>query len=84
MMAGRKISLRRFVAATLVGVTTLALTILGLTAYRAEARRQRTALDGLSKRQASELAVACQLAEERFAMGEPGRRLRAFYGALAP
>jgi PAS domain S-box-containing protein len=57
-MTRRRISLAKFVAATLVTVTTLLLVALGIAAYRSEAKRQRDDLDGLVKVQADGLAVA--------------------------
>ena len=58
MITRRRATLAKFVAATLVTVTTLLLVALGITAYRSEAKRQREALDGLVKVQAKGLAVA--------------------------
>jgi PAS domain S-box-containing protein len=57
-MTRRRLSLARFVAATLVMLTTLLLVALGAAAYRSEAKRQRQELDGLVKVQAREAAVA--------------------------
>jgi PAS domain S-box-containing protein len=57
-MTRRRISLARFVAVTLVTVTTLLLVALGAYEYRFAARRERAALDGLIKVQAREAAVA--------------------------
>lgn len=57
-MTRRRFTLARFVAATLVGVTTLLLVVLGVIGYRAEARARRNDLSGLAKVQADQLAVA--------------------------
>lgn len=57
-MDRRRLSLARFVAATLVTVTTLLLVALGIAAYRAEAKSQRGDLEGLANVQADGLAVA--------------------------
>ena len=57
-MTRRRISLAKFVAVTLVTVTTLLLVALGAAAYRSEAKRQRKELDDLIKVQANGLAVA--------------------------
>ena len=58
MTMRRRVSLAKFVAATLVTVTTLLLVALGAAAYRSEAKRQRKELDDLIKVQANGLAVA--------------------------
>jgi PAS domain S-box-containing protein len=58
MTPRRKTSLAKFVAATLVTLTTLLLVALGIAAYRSEAKRQRTELDDLAKVQADSVAVA--------------------------
>ena len=58
MRMRRRTSLAKFVAATLVTVTTLLLVTLGVVGYKSEARRQRGDLVGLMRVQANELAVA--------------------------
>lgn len=58
MTTRRRVSLAKFVAVTLVTVTTLLLVALGAAAYHSEAKRQRDELDGLVKVQAKGLAVA--------------------------
>jgi PAS domain S-box-containing protein len=54
----RQLSLAKFVAATLVTVTTLLLGAFGAAAYRAEKARLRIELDGLVQAQARQAAVA--------------------------
>jgi PAS domain S-box-containing protein len=54
----RKMSLAQFVAASLVGVTTLLLVAMGILAYRTDAEERREDLYYLQKLQVDELAVA--------------------------
>ena len=58
MIMRRRATLAKFVAATLVTVTTLLLLALGVAAYRSEDRDQHDRLDKLSSVQVRELAIA--------------------------
>ena len=60
-MTRGRISLAKFVAGTLVLVTTLLLVTLGVIGYQSEAKKQRTDLKNLTHSQADELAVALAL-----------------------